>query len=74
MVSDLVERGLVDFQDAWVEPDKLEKIETAATQLGLNTLTPVKESLPPEFTYDEIRLVVAYLRRRRDNQSMAAAT
>jgi ATP-dependent DNA helicase RecQ len=74
MVSDLVERGLVDFQDGWVEQDRQEKIETVAAQLGLQTLSPVKEALPPDFTYDEIRLVVARLRRRRDNQSMAAAT
>jgi hypothetical protein len=40
----------------------------------LETLTPVKEALPPDFTFDEIRLVVANLRRRRGGQSMAAAT
>jgi ATP-dependent DNA helicase RecQ len=73
MVSDLVERGLVEFRQAWVEQDRQEKIEAAAI-VGLETLTPIKEALPPDFTFDEIRLVVANLRRRNGGQSMAAAT
>jgi ATP-dependent DNA helicase RecQ len=74
MVSDLVERGLVEFRQAWVEQDRQEKIEAAAAIVGLETLTPIKEALPPDFTFDEIRLVVANLRRRNGGQSMAAAT
>jgi ATP-dependent DNA helicase RecQ len=74
MVSDLVERGLVEFRQAWVEQDRQEKIEAAAAIVGLETLTPIKEALPPDFTFDEIRLVVANLRRRNSGQSMAAAT
>jgi ATP-dependent DNA helicase RecQ len=74
MVSDLVERGLVEFQHDWVEQDRQREIEAAAADLGLETLTPVKEALPPDFTFDEIRLVVANLRRRRGGQTMAAAT
>jgi ATP-dependent DNA helicase RecQ len=74
MVSDLVERGLVEFRQAWVEQDRQEKIEAAAAIVGLETLTPIKEALPPDFAFDEIRLVVANLRRRNSGQSMAAAT
>jgi ATP-dependent DNA helicase RecQ len=74
MVSDLVERGLVEFQDGWVEQDRQREIEAAAADLGLDRITPVKEALPPDFTFDEIRLVVANLRRRRGGESMAAAT
>ena len=74
MVSDLVERGLLEFQESWVAEDRQKKIEAAAVDLGLETLTPVKEALPPDFTFDEIRLVVANLRRRRGGQSMAAST
>jgi len=41
----------------------------------LEQFTPIKEALPPDFSYDEIRLVVANLRRRRgDTESVAAAT
>jgi len=73
MVSDLVERGLLEFQNSWVEEDRQRQIEAAAGKLGLEKFTPIKEALPPDFTYDEIRLVVANL-RRRGGQSMAAAT
>ena len=73
MVSDLVERGSLEFQNSWVEEDRQRQIEAAAGKLGLEKFTPIKEALPPDFTYDEIRLVVANL-RRRGGQSMAAAT
>jgi ATP-dependent DNA helicase RecQ len=74
MVSDLVERGLVEFQHGWVEQDRQREIEAAAADLGLERITPLKEALPPDFTFNEIRLVVANLRRRSGSQSMAAAT
>ena len=74
MVSDLVERGLVEFQESWVARDRRQKIEAAAAEIGSDTFTPIKNILPPEITYEEIRLVVANLRRREDGQSMAAAT
>jgi ATP-dependent DNA helicase RecQ len=78
MVSDLVERGLLEYDDSWVAEDRQRQIEAVAVNLGLEKFTPIKNVLPEDFTYDEIRLVVAYLRRRRgggdDNQSMAAST
>jgi ATP-dependent DNA helicase RecQ len=74
MVSDLVERGLVDFQQGWVEEGKQKEIEAAAADLGLERITPIKDALPPEFTFDEIRLVVANLRRRGGDNSFSAAT
>jgi len=76
MVSDLVERGLLEFQTNWVAEDRQRQIEAAAANLSLDRFTPIKEVLPPDFTYDEIRLVVANLRRRRngEDQSLAAAT
>jgi ATP-dependent DNA helicase RecQ len=73
MVADLVERGILEFQSSWVEENRQRQIEAAAANIGLERFTPIKEALPPDFTYDEIRLVVAVLRRRRGGQSMAAA-
>src|SRR5579863_4755375 len=70
MVSDLVERGLLEFQESWVAEDRQRKIEAATADLGLEKFTPIKEVLPDDFTYDEIRLVVANL--RRGGQSFAA--
>ena len=63
LVSDLVERGEVQFQPGWMDQEKQEKIEEVGGRLGPGKLTPIKEALPPEFTFDEIRLVVARIRR-----------
>jgi ATP-dependent DNA helicase RecQ len=67
LVSDLVERGEVEFQPGWVLPEKQERIEKACAELGLEKLRPIKEALQPEFTYEEIRLVIARLRREGES-------
>ena len=67
MVSDLVERGEVKFQPGWVDQEKQARIEDACARLGLGKLTPLKDVLPPEITFEEIRLVVARLRRQQSN-------
>jgi ATP-dependent DNA helicase RecQ len=64
LVSDLVERGEVVFQPSWVDQEKRKKIEDACEKLGVSKLAPIKEALPPEFTYEDIRLVVSRLRRQ----------
>jgi ATP-dependent DNA helicase RecQ len=63
MVADLVEQGDVEFQPAWVEAVKQASIEAACMGLGVDRLRPLKEALPPEISFEEIRLVVAHLRR-----------
>jgi len=73
MVSDLVERGFVEYQPAWVKSDRREQIEAACSAHGLDALRPVKDALPPDFTFEEIRLVVSHLRWQRDNESTSAA-
>jgi ATP-dependent DNA helicase RecQ len=65
MISDLVARGKVEFRPGWVDEDKQEQIQKACAQFGIEKMAPLKEALPPEFTYDEIRLVVARLRRQQ---------
>ena len=65
MVVDLVERGELEFQPAWVDSEKQASIEAACARLGFERLTPLKNALPPEITFEEIRLVVARLRRQR---------
>jgi ATP-dependent DNA helicase RecQ len=73
MVSDFVERGLVEYQPGWVEPGRQAEIEAVCDTRGLGQLRALKDALPPDFTYEEIRLVVSLLRWRRDNQSASAA-
>jgi len=65
-VVTLVENGDIDFQPSWIEPNKLAVIEAACNREGVDKvdrLKPLKDVLPPEITYDEIRLVLAHLRK-----------
>ena len=62
-VANLVEMGEVEFQSAWVSAEKQSVIAAACAKTGIERLKPAKDILPPEITYDEIRLVVARLRR-----------
>jgi ATP-dependent DNA helicase RecQ len=64
MVANLVARGEIEFQPAWVDSDKQKNIEAACAHLGLERLGPLKEAVAPEITYEDIRLVVARLRRQ----------
>jgi len=65
-VAGLVEKGELEFRPEWMDRNKLAVIEAACMTIGLERLErlrPLKDLLPPEVTYDEIRLVVAHLRR-----------
>jgi ATP-dependent DNA helicase RecQ len=72
-VANLVESGLLEFQQAWIKPTRQSVIEAACGQLGLERLRPLKDALPPEITFDEIRLVVARLRREQDGKKDAVS-
>ena len=72
-VANLVESGLLEFQPAWIDPTRQSVIEAACGQLGLERLRPLKDALPPEITFDEIRLVVARLRREQDGNKDAVS-
>jgi ATP-dependent DNA helicase RecQ len=62
-VANLIETGVVDFQEKWVSREKQSVIEAACAKAGTNFLKPLKDVLPPEITYDEIKLVVGKWRR-----------
>jgi ATP-dependent DNA helicase RecQ len=64
-VANLVERGQVEFQVGWVSKEKQSVIEAACARAGMERLKPVKDIVPPEVTYDEIKLVVGKLRREK---------
>jgi ATP-dependent DNA helicase RecQ len=66
MIANLVEKGEVEFQAAWVDKDRTAIIAAACVQLGLERLKLLQESLPREITFEEIRLVVARLRRSNE--------
>jgi ATP-dependent DNA helicase RecQ len=65
-VATLVEAGEVEFQPAWIDRTRLSVIEAACARAvveNIERLKPLKDVLPPEITYDEIRLVLAHLKR-----------
>jgi ATP-dependent DNA helicase RecQ len=64
-VANLLENGQVEFQSGWVTKEKQSVIEAACAKVGLERYKPVKDIVPPEITYDEIRLVVGRLRREQ---------
>ena len=62
-VANLLETGQVEFQSAWVTREKLLVIEAACGKVGMERLKALKDILPPEISYDEIKLVVGKTRR-----------
>jgi ATP-dependent DNA helicase RecQ len=65
LVADLIERGELEFQSTWIRSDHREQIEQACGRLGMERLKPLKDALPEEVSYEEIRLVAAHLRRQQ---------
>ena len=70
-VAGLVERGELEFCPAWIDPNKLSVIEAACARFGpqIDRLKPLKDALPPDITYDEIRLVLARYRKQNPNKA-----
>jgi ATP-dependent DNA helicase RecQ len=68
LVADLIERGEAEFQPGWLAPERYSQIATTCRQLGMDRLKPLKEALPPEIPYEEIRLVIARLRTERGSK------
>jgi ATP-dependent DNA helicase RecQ len=71
-VAGLVETRQVEFQQGCVEAANRALIEEACARLGLEWLKPIKEALPPEISYDEIRLVMALLRSKKEAKANTA--
>jgi ATP-dependent DNA helicase RecQ len=65
LVATLVEKGELQFQSNWIDDSKRASIEEACSRIGMERMKPIKEALPPEITYEEIRLVAAQLRQQQ---------
>ena len=63
-VADMVEKGTLEFDPGWVAEDVRTSIGQLALRLGTERLKTIKDALPTEVDYPEIRLVVSALRRR----------
>lgn len=62
-VANLLESGQAEFQSAWVSKEKQSVIQAACAKVGMDRLKALKDILPPEITYDEIKLIVGKVRR-----------
>ena len=62
-VAVLLDKGRIAWQPEWVPAGREAQIREVAGRVGLEKLKPIKEALPSEITYDDIRLVVADMRR-----------
>ena len=62
MVADLVEKGKLAYRLEWVGEENHRRIEEAVERLGSQWLKPLREALPGDITYEQIRLVVAFVR------------
>ena len=65
MVADLIEKGRLDYRVEWVGEANHRQILEAVESLGSQWLKPLREALPPEISYEQIRLVVARVRSRK---------
>jgi ATP-dependent DNA helicase RecQ len=59
LVAELVERGRVEFDARWVPEERRAQIVAAMQQHGTERMKTLKDALPVEISYGEIRLVVA---------------
>ena len=65
LVADLVERGETEFQERWMPAERRQQIREVCQRVGLEWMKPIRDALPEEISYDEIRLVVAERKREK---------
>jgi ATP-dependent DNA helicase RecQ len=65
LAADLIEQGRLEFQSDWVDVNKRIQIEAACAKLGMQRLQAIKAALPEQITYEDVRIVVAQIRRQR---------
>jgi hypothetical protein len=69
MVVKLMEDGELKFEAKWFSAERYAQIADAIQRFGKERLKPVKEALPEEITYGEIRLVAAHLRIQQSQKA-----
>jgi ATP-dependent DNA helicase RecQ len=72
-VAELVEKGELDFQPAWISEESRQQIQRASEEVGTTTLKPIKDAVPENISYGEIKLVVAWLRRKANAVAQRSA-
>ena len=65
VVVGLVAEGRVEYRTDWVGEARHNEIAEAIRRLGADRLKTLKDALPPDVTYEELRLVVAWVKREQ---------
>ena len=68
VVVDLVTEGRIEYRIDWVGEERHNAIAEAARRLGTDRLKTLKDVLPADVTYEELRLVVAWVKREGAQQ------
>jgi uncharacterized protein YpbB len=55
----------------WIGAERRQQIREVCARVGLEWIKPIKEALPEDVTFDEIRLVLAEIRREKKVASSA---
>jgi len=66
MVVKLLEDGDVKFDTKWLSAERYAQIAAAVGEFGKERMKPVKDALPEDVTYEEIRLVATHLRQLKE--------
>ncbi|NCQ16119.1 DNA helicase RecQ, partial [Candidatus Falkowbacteria bacterium] len=61
----LAEKGLGVNIDKLVKPERQKKIMAAVKKVGADKLTPIREALGEEYSWDEIKLTLAKMRSKK---------
>lgn len=61
----LIEKGLIKDLNKLIDPSRQNKIKAAIKKIGIDKLTPIKEELGDSFDWDEIKLVLANLKKNK---------
>jgi ATP-dependent DNA helicase RecQ len=71
-LSELIEEGRIEPDvSAWVDAAQEDAIRTAARECGYDRLSPIKEVVGPDISYEAIHLVVAAIRASGRDASFA---
>ena len=63
----LAEKGLGVDIDKLVKPERQKKIMEAVKKVGADKLTPIREALGEEYSWDEIKLTLAKIKKARNS-------
>ena len=68
VVVELIAEGRVEYRMDWVGESRHNEIAEAARRLGTDRMKTLKDALPADVTYEELRLVVAWVKREAEQK------